>query len=222
MKRDVKSIRKLYSRKALTGMTEQQWLSTDNVHEMISFLERNNLLTNRKARLFAVACASMVRHLMNDERSRRAIDVAERFAEGTATREELRDAWRAADRVAWGALRDVAGYAAWSTAESSAWGAAWNAVRGAERKVQAHLLRSIFGNPFKATTIPPHALTWNNGTVRLIAQQIYENNEWDRLPILADAMEEAGCEDDKLLNDMRTEGHYARGHHVVDKILGKV
>ena len=75
-------------------------------------------------RLYAVWCARQVQHLMLDTRSVTALDVAERFANGDATREELTAAWRAAGAVTW----DAAGAAARVAAGVAAWDAAWDAA----------------------------------------------------------------------------------------------
>ena len=86
---------------------------------------------DRKIRLFAVWCARRVQHLMTDPRSLKALDVAEAYANGTATLDELEDARDAAGYAA----RDAAGYAAWAVASGAArdaaWGAAWDAARAA-------------------------------------------------------------------------------------------
>lgn len=72
---------------------------------------RENLVDAKILRLFAVWCCRQVEHLMTDERSRRAVDVAESFADGKATEQEL----------------DAAGAAAWAAALASASAAAWAA-----------------------------------------------------------------------------------------------
>ena len=98
---------------------------------------------NRDSRLFAVWCARQVQHLMTDERSLNALDVAERYADGLANSEELaaaqdaawdasRDAARAAERAAaQAAARDTAWDAAWA----AAWAAAWDATRDAQKEM---------------------------------------------------------------------------------------
>ena len=82
---------------------------------------------DKEIRLFAVWCARQVQHLMKDPRSINALDVAERFANGDATKEELaaaRDAaWDAAGAAARAAARDAAGAAAWDAARAAAWDA---------------------------------------------------------------------------------------------------
>jgi hypothetical protein len=79
--------------------------------------------------LYAVWCGRQVQHLMTDQRSIAALDVAERHANGLATDEELDAAWAAA----WGAARDAAGDAAWAAARAAAWAAAGGAARDAAR-----------------------------------------------------------------------------------------
>ena len=73
---------------------------------------RNDLLSDKLMRLFAVWCARQVQHLMKDERSLKALDVAENFANGLATKEELAAAWVAARDAAWVAARVAAWVAA--------------------------------------------------------------------------------------------------------------
>ena len=102
---------------------------------------RPGVLTDRELRLLAIFCARQVEHLLTDQRSRDAIDVAEKFTSGEATREELaaaadaaRVAARAAARAAdWAAAAaaDAARVAAWDAAWVAAWDAAWVAARDA-------------------------------------------------------------------------------------------
>jgi hypothetical protein len=99
----------------------------------------------------------------------------------------------------------------------------WAACK-AERVAQAQLLRDLFGNPFR-TVRPGRVLspwfTWCNATVVHLAQAIYDEAAFDRMPILADALEEAGCTHHDILNHCRGPGPHARGCFVVDLLLGK-
>jgi hypothetical protein len=62
-------------------MTQADWWACGDPQEMLAFLKTSGLLTDRKARLFAVACCRRVWHLMRDERSRQAVDVSEGLAD---------------------------------------------------------------------------------------------------------------------------------------------
>lgn len=87
----------------------------------------------KEMRLFAVWCARRVQHLMEDERSIKAIDVAEAYANGNATQQELEEARDAAWVTARGAARDAARVAAWVATGDAAWDAVWDAARCAAR-----------------------------------------------------------------------------------------
>ena len=86
-----------------------------------------------------------------------------------------------------------------------------------EQKTRSRL-RDIFGNPFRPVILSPKCLT---PTVQTLAQVIYQKQQFDQLPILADALEEAGCDNEDILKRCREEGEHVRGCWVVDKVLGK-
>jgi hypothetical protein len=96
-----------------------------------------------------------------------------------------------------------------------------NAGESLEEVVQITLLRDVFGNPFRPMAVDPSWLTWNDGTVVKLAQGIYDDRAFDRLPILADALEEGGCDDADILTHCRQPGEHVRGCWVVDLLLGK-
>ncbi len=81
-----------------------------------------------------------------------------------------------------------------------------------------YIMRDIFGNPFQLAFSDP---TWLTSVVVSIATSIYESRAFDRLPILADALEEAGCDNDAILSHCRIEGPHVRGCWVIDLLLGK-
>jgi hypothetical protein len=81
-----------------------------------------------------------------------------------------------------------------------------------------HILRCIFGNPFRPSTIQPHLIS---DTIQKVAIGIYEQRSFDQLAILADALEECGVTDREALAHCRSGGPHARGCHVLDLILGK-
>jgi hypothetical protein len=86
----------------------------------------------------------------------------------------------------------------------------------------APLLRDIF-DPLlvRNNPITPDRMTWRDETVTRLAASIYDKRAFDRLPILADALEEAGCTDAAILEHCRGPGPHVRGCWVVDLLLGK-
>jgi hypothetical protein len=139
-----------------------------------------------------------------------------------------------------GRQRDDPVYAAASRAWEAVWErdrnqrfpGYWNAVRNealeeAERAARefarerphlAALVRCVFGNPFRPVAVEPD---WRTSTVVALAAGIYADRAFDRLPILADALEDAGCTDTDILGHCRGDGPHARGCWVVDGVLGK-
>jgi hypothetical protein len=82
----------------------------------------------------------------------------------------------------------------------------------------AAVIRDIFGNPFRPVTTDS---SWLTTTVVSLAGAIYHDRAWDRLPILADALEDAGGDNPDILAHCRGEGPHVRGCWVVDLVLGK-
>lgn len=83
------------------------------------------------------------------------------------------------------------------------------------------LVREIFGNPFRPTEINPRWLDWKEGKIPRMARVIYRKRCFRNLPILADALEEAGCSDAAILTHCRAPMDHARGCWVVDFLLGR-
>jgi hypothetical protein len=96
--------------------------------------------------------------------------------------------------------------------------AAWTHGRDEERREQAKLLRDIIPYPLRPAVMEP---SWLTATVVAIARGIYDDRAFDRLPILADALMDAGCEVPEVLDHCRGEGPHVRGCWVVDAVLGK-
>jgi hypothetical protein len=97
-----------------------------------------------------------------------------------------------------------------------------------ECKAQSSWLRDLVGNPFRPVALDPALLTWHDSTLPKLAQAIYEERHLPsghldnhRLAILADALEDAGCTDQEILNHCRSEGPHVRRCWVVDLLLGK-
>lgn len=95
------------------------------------------------------------------------------------------------------------------------------AAKDAECREQAGLVQCIFGNPLRPGNIDPACFAWNDSTVVRLAQSIYGKRTFERMPELAEALEEAGCKDSSILDHCRKSGKHVRGCWVVDLILGK-
>jgi len=222
-------------------VTADEWIICTDPQEMLEFLLGK--ASERKLRLFAVACARRILPLLTDPRSRHALEAAELFVDGQTTKRQL----KAARQAAVTACREFQGtdenrypkeVACWS-ADGSAQKAAERASADllwalASEKIEdfgpawnAGLLtilgdlRDIFGNPCRPVALDPAWRTWHDGTIVQLAQAIYEERAFDRLPILADALEEAGCTDAELLGHLRGIGPHSRGCWAVDAILGR-
>jgi hypothetical protein len=87
-----------------------------------------------------------------------------------------------------------------------------------EEQVQARLLRDILGNPFRPIAVDPARRT---SSVRGLAHALYEDRQFEEMPVLADALEEGGCQDPDILGHCRGPGQHARGCLVLDLLLGK-
>jgi hypothetical protein len=202
----------------------------------------------RKMRLLAVACARMVWDILSTD-SRSAVLVSERFADGKSTETDLRAAEvgrtdvvitfaqhaRMAARLAstldipW---QDMGGRSAASAIATrtvghvplgrvvpESWHHAWNRAYAEARAVQAAFVRDIFPPPYNAPRFDP---TWLTSTVIALAQQMEDSGDFSIVPILADALQDAGCDDEMLLQCCRGAGNvHVRGNWVVDLVCGR-
>jgi hypothetical protein len=224
-------------------MTEQEWIACTDPTPMLEFAPGG--ASERKLRLFAAACCRRVWHLLVDVRSREAVEVAERFADGAATDQELEDAksnaWEFSDHISYderlcaldandnarNAFDAPASAAEWSVDyRSSEYGgcplrvvvATQRALGTAEGDAQADLVRCFFGSPFRPISLDP---AWQTMPVLALAQAIYSERSFERMLELTDALEEAGCHDADILAHCRGSGPYVRGCWVVDLLLGQ-
>jgi len=218
-------------------VTEPEWLSAIEPESML--LSLRGKASNRKLRLFAVACCRRIAPLFTDERSRAVLKVAENYADGLVGDKTLaRAAGRNYEFIRGEPVHTparVAAAVANASAGPSAWAAAWNVVSesrralqlagakkdGGEARAQAELLRHVLGNPMRPAVLSPAWLVWNGGTVLKMAHTIYNERSFDSLPILGDALAEAGCTDTTLLDHCREPGDHLRGCWVLDLLLCK-
>jgi hypothetical protein len=203
------------------AMTEQEWLGGNNPTQMLEFLR--DKASHRKLQLFCCACCRRIWSLLTDERSRKGVIVREQYEDGQATEEELSAAGKEASLVA----SSWAASAARDTASGNHYRVAWFATNAAASSTDLELslagefgillLHDIFGNPFHLSFHP----AWRTAKVTALAQDIYDDRAFYGLPILADALEDAGCDNSDILNHCRQPGEHVRGCWVVDLILGK-
>jgi hypothetical protein len=217
-------------------VTEAEWLGADDPRPLLRHLRDTGQASARKWRLLACAAlrAPDVWPLLVSNSSRRAVEVSEAFAEGAASGEDLTRARKCAYSATYSWLvrsREQRGAAAvahnlcWHDAQLLMEGVfAWNA-RGAESLVPVGMIREVIGNPFRPATL--HR-AWLTPTVASFALAAYDerslpSGELDtvRLPVLADALEEAGCIDADVFSHLRSPGPHVRGCWALDLILGK-
>lgn len=238
-------------------VTEADWLNdTISLYFKADFLQ-DQLGSQRRARLFACACCRRVWHLLQLEAARRIVELAEEYADGEATAEQLQsiddpacfadledrtyglaeprlsilayDAILAAKSLASPVFRpsDAGIVAEWTAKDP-----ADDSFRSPESRGRPHgvppddkqraelsrLQREIFGNPFRPVTFRP---AWRTLSAVAVADQMYQSRDFAPMPILADALEEAGCDNEGILSHCREPGVHVRGCWVVDLVLGK-
>ncbi len=182
---------------------------------------------------------------LTDPRSRKAVEVAERYADGEATEGEMLAASNEATvvPVSIGRYPYAAVWASQPTLSLP------NLLGSPTRRdwpegspaTQAALLRDVFGNTWRKLTLCgkektydtrggqnwyacagcQSVLRWHDGTVPRMAQGIYDDRRWENMPILGDALMDSGCDCQDIIDHCRNGGHHARGCWVLDLILGR-
>jgi hypothetical protein len=216
-------------------MDEAKWSACTNPFPMLESLSGKG--SDRKMRLFAVACCSLLRAVHTDSRLRHALETAAQAADGLVKPGALRGVQRRLAQTANAVLRRELTSAVLASLESQASIAArlaaeevlgvvmstypvneWYERSNEVRTTQRQFLLDIFGNPFRPVTLNLAHLT---PTVVAVAQAAYTDRAFDQLPILADALEDAGCTDAAILDHLRGPGPHVRGCFALDLILAK-
>ena len=259
-------------------MNESDWAVCNDPNDMVRFLSESGKLSQRKARLFAVACCFHCYwyRLLDHHPLQRAAGLAARHAEGLAEAQEVREAAASAHVVAETLKRqadleaadlsarpseflpydaDAAAVAALALDDplTAASRSTYVPRNQQERAIQVSLIRDLLGPlPFRPVTLSPSVRVWNSGTVVRLAQAIYQEQQllsnsdtlgwflrrreqaiypWRQLPsgyldsqrlaVLADALLDAGCDEEELMRHCRSEGPHVRGCWALDLVLGK-
>jgi hypothetical protein len=232
------------------GVTEAQWLTCTDPRLMLEWLRGK--VSDRKLRLFACACCRRIWHLLEDSRSREAIEVSEQFADGMAREAEVQAAyaraWEAAEAIPDGTsdsrlAAEAAAYAVLLPAKRGGWDQGSDQLYLANHVAEgvrlllhllpgadeflAHcnLLRDLFSNPYRPAVL---SSAWLTAVVLSLAHAANDNRitssgELDpsRFAVLADALQEAGCTDDAVIDHLRSPGPHVRGCWVLDQLLKK-
>lgn len=213
-------------------MTEAEWFAfrSDPGGLLIFDAHRN---ADRKLRLFAWACVYHIRDRIQDERCKHALEVGERLADGEAHEHEriaalqgVNAAWADAAPVTLSAEEHAIVAVRYTLANSALVGfAAANRAanslgegKTAEQAWQSALFRDIFGNPFRPVALAP---SWRTEAVVAFAEDIYAERAFERMPVLADALEDAGCAHADVLSHCRGDGPHVKGCWVVDLLTGR-
>jgi hypothetical protein len=226
----------------------QQWPDDLNLQPLFRSALYGNI-SRRKQRLLAVALCRRIAHLFPEPQCKPLIEVAERYAEGKAKRKDFIEAQKTlrpiADRINVNiyALRreDAPRYAlrallclthpttrhfADIVADSCAAAAGcfspteYSALHNAECKEQKKLVLDILP-PIAVPAALVHWVAHASGTPKAVARALDEQKAYGRLPILADALEDASCDEEAIISHLRGPGPHVRGCWVVDMILGK-
>ncbi len=215
-------------------VTEADWFAAQRPDPLLTFALPH--LGPREMRLIGVAVARLALPLARAKQTRQALELVEAWVDVPELGSDLRLAY---DRANAGlARRDAEGnlnvYLARRAAVDVAktdpltWrehGCARSALSGgtrmseeAVRQVEVALVRDIAGNPFRPVTFAPE---WLTPTVVGLATATDQTRDYTRLPILADALEEAGCDVADVLGHCRDPGPHARGCWVLDGLKGR-
>jgi hypothetical protein len=221
-------------------LTEKTWFAATDPQAMLRFLGRR--ASDRKLRLFGCACCRRAWGFAKGKRFHEALLLIEGFADGTVKDRDRGRAHQIGSQLhlsssgnpegclgaeLWEAARKTLDRDECDFGESAAAAFGWAAGNGPvffaakeeERAQQTLLVHDMFGNPFRRVKLN---LAWRTSDVILLAKGIYAERAFDRMPILADALQDAGCDSDDLLNHLRdTSATHVRGCWALDLVLGK-
>jgi hypothetical protein len=213
-------------------MTEEEWLTSLNFSTLLHHATMKGA-SPRKFRLLMVAWFRFAPHMALDPRVCEAADLAERFADDRSLRGVVRGfhggfpngldtayhclTWPYQRMTDSAAMRFAHVAGGRPTRDSPADPQAHDELF-ALRRVWVACVHCLFGNPFRPVAF---ADAWRTETAVALATGIYEDRAFDRLPILADVLEEAGCDHADVLSHCRGPGPHARGCWGVDLVLSK-
>ena len=200
-------------------MTEADWL-VGQVRRMVDYVRRHS--TMRQRRLLACGYCRIHWAELPDERLKQFVEQIERYADGESGSSLVR-AFKLFDTAKSPAVRDAllpGMLAVLRSAQATNEDSRGTAVPyWSDETLQLELLREVFGNPFRPVVTDPG---WKTTTVIGLAEGIYSERAFDRMPILADALEDVGCDSVDVLEHCRSDGLHVRGCWVIDALLGRM
>ncbi len=217
-------------------MTEAEWMTWRDPEAMIREIQID--ASDRQLQLLTIATARLRWDELPEDPFRKVVETAERYADDAAyatflelnvfrdqvfgfiTGGERGDRWWGEPNRSWLALtllltaRDRNELPPVGDGDVHLW---QQCIQGSSAAL-CLVVRDIFGNPFRPVAFSPE---WRTSTTVLLAQQMYESRDFGAMPILADALQDAGCDNDDVLTHCRGTGPHVRGCWVVDHVLGK-
>jgi hypothetical protein len=208
-------------------MTEAEWLTCDDPGRMLGFV--HGLASGRKLRLLSVACCRWADTSSNNYLAE--LEAMERFADGLLTTAECDEAL---SHIHPQVATFISAYHLLEAATSAEnWKAACDGASHAGIAAKSHnrllwhydnpryslCIRELFG-PLPGRLVPVDP-SWRTSTVLALANGVYDEKAFDRMPILADALQDAGCDNDHILNHCRGPGPHVRGCWVIDGVRDK-
>ena len=206
-------------------MTEAEWLTCGAPHQMLNQVQTS--VSVRKLRLFTVA----VYQAMFPPFYTTDAGIGADYADGLAAEDVFLAAigpsggWSPNLRCLvepTGGVYSIVDHVYDDMSEQiSTWGTYRGSSEPFLRKCAediSQIARDIFGNPFRPVTFDP---SWRTPTVTALARGMYESRDFSAMPILADALQDAGCDNEDVLDHCRGPGPHVRGCWVVDLVLGK-
>jgi hypothetical protein len=198
-------------------MNEAAWDACEDPRKMLEWIRPR--ASDRKLRLLACAYWSWDEEVYQYETGMAgALEFVETWAE-TGVRPE----GYPSEFPLWHPLLAARAFdsASWTVRGSRGYAFGCGAPTEEEHEQHRRLVREIFGNPFRPATLAPNWLTWEDGLARGLAQVMHRERDFERMPVLGDMLEDAGCDDEAILSHCRGAGPHVRGCWVVDLLLGK-
>jgi hypothetical protein len=215
-------------------VTESEWLGSEDPCSLREFAsvwqsgwgvsrlglwEPDYQLSHRKQVLFTCALARAFGHHLWRNDWVDSLDLAERAADSPVRRPEPEEiaVVRQAVSDLYGMKHDFQTKAHYLSDQPD-FVVEWTERFRAMDRAHCDWIRDLCGNPFRPVVFDR---VWRTSTATALAAAIYEERAFDRMPILADALEETGCDNRDILNHCRHDGVHVKGCWVVDRVLGK-